>query len=270
MSVPKQGRTSACPTRARVFGVPELELALWRDEIGTELVVELRDRGALPEELIVEPTLGIACVSVSLVAFERGSAILTGHVTRPEHVFEESTVVRLPFSLLGSTAGAKAPGEEMGAAREREEDLMAQDNIRIARSLYDHWNERQFDKIAELMAADGEIVLVGSDTRFRGPSGAIEFSEMWADGFPDGRLKIDNVIASGDHVVLQFTGKGTQTGALKSPTGEIPATGRSVTLNLCDVLEIRDGKIRSVQSYFDSASMLMQLGVLPEGVGAKA
>jgi len=147
---------------------------------------------------------------------------------------------------------------------------MAQDNVQIARSVYDNWNERQFDKTAELMAADGEIVLVGSDTRFRGPSGAIEFSQMWADGFPDGRVKIDNVVAAGDHVVVQYTGKGTHTGALRSPAGEIPATGRSVTLDLCDVQEIRDGKIRSVQSYFDSASMLMQLGVMPEAVGAKA
>ena len=159
----------------------------------------------------------------------------------------------------------------MGAAREREEDLMSQDNVRIARSLYDYWNERQFDKIAKLMDADGEIVLVGSDTRFRGPSGAIEFSEMWADGFPDGRVKIENVIASGDHVVLQYTGTGTQTGALKSPAGEIPATGRSITLSLCDIHEIRDGTIRLVQSYFDSASMLIQLGVMPEAaVLAKA
>jgi len=147
---------------------------------------------------------------------------------------------------------------------------MAQDNVQIARSLYDNWNERQFDKTAELMAAEGEIVLVGSDTRFRGPSGAIEFSQMWADGFPDGRVKIDNVVAAGDHVVVQYTGKGTHTGALRSPAGEIPATGRSVTLDLCDVQEIRDGKIRSVQSYFDSASMLMQLGIMPEVVGAKA
>jgi steroid delta-isomerase-like uncharacterized protein len=148
---------------------------------------------------------------------------------------------------------------------------MPQDNASIARSLYDHWNERQFDKVADLMAAEGEIVLVGSDTRFRGPSGAIEFSHMWADGFPDGRVKVDNVIASGDYVCVQYTGTGTQTGALKSPAGEIPATGRSITLNCCDVHEFRDGKIRMVQSYFDSASMLMQLGVMPEaGVAAKA
>jgi steroid delta-isomerase-like uncharacterized protein len=148
---------------------------------------------------------------------------------------------------------------------------MPQDNARIARSLYDHWNERQFDKIAELVAADGEIVIVGSDSHFRGPSGAIEFSQMWADGFPDGRVNIDNVIASGDHVVLQFTGEGTQTGPLKSPVGEIPATGRPMTLKLCDVHEIRDGKIRLVETYFDSASMLMQLGVMPAAaVAAKA
>lgn len=56
-----------------------------------------------------------------------------------------------------------------------------------------------------------------------------------------------------------------------APAVQIPATGRSITLNLCDVHEIRDGKIRMVQSYFDSASMLMQLGVMPEAaVGAKA
>lgn len=147
---------------------------------------------------------------------------------------------------------------------------MAQDNGRIARSLYDYWNERQFDKMAELMAAEGEIVLMGSGTRFRGPSGAIEFGQMWADGFPDGRATIENVVASGDHAVVQFTGRGTHTGALRTPAGEIPATGRSVTLDFCDVVEIRDGKIRLSQSYFDSASMLMQLGVTPEAVGAKA
>jgi ketosteroid isomerase-like protein len=52
---------------------------------------------------------------------------------------------------------------------------------------------------------------------------------------------------------------------------EIPATGKSVTLHFCDVHEIRNGEIRSVKSYFDSASMLMQLGVMSEaGVAASA
>ena len=139
-----------------------------------------------------------------------------------------------------------------------------EDNTAIARKLYELWNRRDFDGVASLIADDGEIVLIGSGTRFRGPDGSREFSQMWADGFPDGKVTIDRTCASGDCVCLEFTGRGTHTGTLRSPAGEIPATGRSVTIQLCDVHEIRDGKIRSLHSYFDSASLLMQLGVMPE------
>ena len=137
-------------------------------------------------------------------------------------------------------------------------------NAELARELYDRWNARDFDRLAELMAKDGEIVLVGSDTRFRGPAGAIEFSRMWADGFPDGRVEVERTVASGDHVSVEFTGRGTHTGPLHGAGGDIAATGRSLTLHLCDFYEIRNGKIQSVHSYFDSASMLTQLGVMPE------
>ena len=42
------------------------------------------------------------------------------------------------------------------------------------------------------------------------------------------------------------------------------ATGKSVTLQLCDVFEIENGKIKALRSYFDSASLLTQIGVMPE------
>ena len=142
--------------------------------------------------------------------------------------------------------------------------MAEQDNVDIARKLYEYWNAREFDQLAGLVAEDGEIVLVGSDTRFRGPDGSLEFSRMWADGFPDGKATIDRTVVSGDTVVVEFTGKGTHTGTLRGPAGDILATGRSVTLHLCDVHDIRDGKIRRLSSYFDSASLLQQLGVMPE------
>jgi steroid delta-isomerase-like uncharacterized protein len=137
------------------------------------------------------------------------------------------------------------------------------DNSTIARQLYSSWNERDFDRTAELMADDGEIVLVGSGTRFVGPEGVKEFDHMWADAFPDGEVEIDELISAGDTVVVQYTGRGTQTGPLRSPAGEIPATGRSVTLQLCDVIRFENGKIASLLTYFDSASLLTQLGVMP-------
>ena len=42
---------------------------------------------------------------------------------------------------------------------------------------------------------------------------------LWATGFPDGRVEIENVIEDGDKVVLEFTGRGTHTGPLRTPMG---------------------------------------------------
>lgn len=147
---------------------------------------------------------------------------------------------------------------------------MAQDNVKTARRLYQDWNKRDFDHLAGLVAARGEILIVGSGTRFRGPEGAKDYSQMWADGFPDGRVKIDKVIDAGDEVVVQLTGTGTHTGTLRAPAGEIPATGRSVTLQLCDVFRFRNGQIQSLRTYFDSGSLLTQLGLMPEPARAGA
>lgn len=135
------------------------------------------------------------------------------------------------------------------------------DNTTLARSIYDAWNARDFDRIAELMAPDSKITLVGTGQSYNGPDGAREFSKMWADPFPDGVDTIDRVIAEGDHVAVMHTGRGTHTGTLTTSMGSIPATGRSVTLELCDVLEFKDGKVKSQRQYLDTASLLAQLGV---------
>ena len=46
--------------------------------------------------------------------------------------------------------------------------------------------------------------------------------------------------------------------------GSIPPTGKSVTLKLCDVFELEDGKVTSQRSYLDTGSMMAQLGLPPE------
>lgn len=135
------------------------------------------------------------------------------------------------------------------------------DNGSILRGLYDAWNERNFDKVAEYTAPDGQLMLVGSGDTFTGPDGARAYNEAWAAGFPDGRITVDHIYTAGDTVVAEFTGRGTHTGTMVTPTGEIPATGRSVTLKFCDVTQFRDGKIVSQRSYFDSGSMMAQLGL---------
>lgn len=137
-------------------------------------------------------------------------------------------------------------------------------NADLARRLHEAWNERNFDEIADATAPDAVITIVGSGDTFEGIDGARAFNEMWANGFPDGEVTVDQVIESGDLVVVEFTGRGTHTGTLVTSMGEIPATGRSMTLQLCDVMEFKDGKVQSQKTYFDSGSMMAQLGLTAE------
>ena len=138
------------------------------------------------------------------------------------------------------------------------------DNVRFILGLYDAWNARDFDTLADAMAPDGTIVIAGTGDVFDGPDGSRIYSQSWANGFPDSQVVIDNIFGAGDQVVVEFTGRGTHTGTLETSMGAIPPTGRSVTIKLCDVVQISEGKITRQQSYFDTGSMMAQLGLLPE------
>ena len=140
------------------------------------------------------------------------------------------------------------------------------DNASLARRLYEVFNERDFDKLADYTAAHATITIIGSGDTYKGPGGARKYNMMWAEAFPDGKITIDNIVAAGDYVVVEFTGRGTHTGTLAGPAGSIPATGRAVTLKLCDVLQISQGMVTAQRTYFDSASLLAQLGVTAEQV----
>jgi steroid delta-isomerase-like uncharacterized protein len=138
------------------------------------------------------------------------------------------------------------------------------DNAALARSLYEAFNNRDFELGARMIAPEGIITLVGTGQTFTGPEGSRQFETMWVTAFPDGLATVDRVIAQGDHVVVEFTGRGTHNGPLSTPAGDIPATGRSVTLQFIDVLEFADGKIQSQRSYLDSGSLMAQLGISAE------
>lgn len=135
------------------------------------------------------------------------------------------------------------------------------DNATLARSFYEAFNNRDFDLLAEAIAPEGTITMVGSGQTLRGPEGSRQYNTMWDTAFPDGMITVNRIIAQGDHVVVEFTGRGTHTGTMTTPAGAIPATGRSVTLEFIDVLEFGDGKLMSQRSYFDTGSLMTQLGI---------
>jgi len=135
------------------------------------------------------------------------------------------------------------------------------DNARIIRDSYDAWNKRDFDMMAEHTLPDATITMVGSGQVLHGIDGGRQYGEGWAKAFPDARVTVDNVITQGDYVVVEFTGRGTHTGPLSTPAGDIPATGRSVTLQFLDLFEFKGDKVHAQRTYFDTGSMMAQLGI---------
>ncbi len=143
--------------------------------------------------------------------------------------------------------------------------MSLQDNAYIAQNIHPLWTERQFDRIlSEMIDEDVEWTTVPFGETFRGREGFRQFMQGWADAFPDGRAEDTHVYVGEDFAVTEFVGRGTHEGPLRGPEGEIPPTGRRVEFELCEVYQIRDGKIVSARTYFDAAGLMSQLGVLPE------
>ncbi len=76
---------------------------------------------------------------------------------------------------------------------------------------------------------------------------------------PDLHLTIEDMIAEGDKVVTWFTTHGTQRGAL----GDIPPTGKQVTVSTIEITRIAGGKIVEDSGLDDRLGMLQQLGLVP-------
>jgi steroid delta-isomerase-like uncharacterized protein len=132
----------------------------------------------------------------------------------------------------------------------------------MVQALYDAFNTRNFDRGAELIATEATWVNVAAGQTFQGPEGYKQFVQGWAGAFPDSKVVLKKIIVADGYAVAEFQGQGTHTGPLPTPGGPIPPTGKQVDIPFCEVLEIKEGKVTSAHTYFDSATMMRQLGLI--------
>jgi steroid delta-isomerase-like uncharacterized protein len=139
------------------------------------------------------------------------------------------------------------------------------DTAALARVLYQAFNERRLDDVLAMATEDIELTVIPFGQTFHGHDGFRDFMTGFLNGFSDVQIaEITNQVASGNGVVTEFIASGTHDGPLASPAGEIPATGRMVEYPVVEVWAVRDGKVASLRNYFDSTTVMAQLGLLPE------
>ncbi len=138
-----------------------------------------------------------------------------------------------------------------------------EDNAKLARNIYDAFNKGDFERCLSLATEDVEIVLVPFGQVFRGREGFRTFMQGFKTAFPDLTINPTNQVSAEGAVVNEFRAKGTHTGSLFGPAGEIPATGNKIDYAVIEVWGIRDSRLASIRNYFDSATLMQQLGLVP-------
>jgi steroid delta-isomerase-like uncharacterized protein len=155
-------------------------------------------------------------------------------------------------------------------ADEREETDVADDNTAVVRALFDAFNEGDMARAAATVTDDFELVDLAAGQTFHGRDGCRQWLETFKMALPDARTEVVNLVGDGDRVASEHIGRGTQTGPFVTPAGAIPPTGRQIELRIGEFYELREGKIAKLHAYYDGATMLRQLGLLPPaGSGAE-
>jgi steroid delta-isomerase-like uncharacterized protein len=140
--------------------------------------------------------------------------------------------------------------------------------IEIAKAAVTAYNEKDWNKTRDLLAADAVYDEKASNRRLEGAGQIIEAFQGWANAFPDSKATFIREFASGDTAVLELVWKGVHTGPLQTPTGVIPASNKPIEMPACEVFRVEGEKIKSSSHYFDMLTLLKQIGAM--GVAAPA
>lgn len=114
--------------------------------------------------------------------------------------------------------------------------------------------------LAEICADDVEFVVPGMQAT--GVDAMVQYNDMFLAAFPDASHEIVARLEAMGAIVLEIRYRGTNTGPMSSPQGELPPTGRNVEIPGCMLLRTRDGKVASFHGYFDQLGFMQQLGVM--------
>src|SRR5450755_4076104 len=128
---------------------------------------------------------------------------------------------------------------------------MTENHATVIQTLFDTFNEREFDRAAALVTEDFELEDLAFGMTLRGPAGLAQWFQGFVTAGPDAKAQLLRTMTTGEWVASEHIGRFTHTGPLVSPAGEIPPTGRSVEVRIAEVYQIKNGKIALLRAYYD-------------------
>jgi predicted ester cyclase len=124
------------------------------------------------------------------------------------------------------------------------------------------FNDKNLEEFVGNESPDIEFVIPGGIT-LRGRDQVREYMKLFWSAFPDIKVEATYQVIAGDTAVTEQTFSGTHTGTLRTPKGDIAATGKRVQGRQVAVQRVKDGQVWSEHLYFDQMEFLSALGLVP-------
>ena len=143
---------------------------------------------------------------------------------------------------------------------------MSQPIIDAAKAPFVAYNNKDWDAVSRSLEAAAVYDEVATARKPQGTSEILAVWKGWAGAFPDSKATFEDARVVGNTVILEVTWRGSHTGTLQTPTGQIPATFKEIELRACSVIDVVDGRVQRLRQYFDMATLMGQIGIQFAGV----
>ncbi|MFJ8011208.1 ester cyclase [Streptomyces sp. NPDC096339] len=120
-------------------------------------------------------------------------------------------------------------------------------------------NRHEFDATLKTFAAHPRYEIVATGLVLDGPSEVAAYYQATRVAFPDQRNELVSLRHADDAVIVEFDLHGTHRGELYG----FPPTGRSFKVRMLAMFLFERDELACERVYFDSLSMLAQLGLAP-------
>jgi len=129
----------------------------------------------------------------------------------------------------------------------------------IAREYLESFNRRDWDGMRNVLAP-GYSYTGGDGERQEGPDAGLAVAQGFAAAMSDAKIEFKKVHVAGDTAIVEFQGSGTHDGEFMG----IAATGKKVTMPVCMIVDVKDGKIAAEREFMDMSHFFQQIGAMPE------
>lgn len=168
----------------------------------------------------------------------------------------KATKIIESFSKYVAGDAPKREVFEVAASTSSEAKALAEKSLKA-------FNAHDLEAMARDAAPDIEGTAPGG-MKVKGPQAIKEFNQNFVTAFPDARVETKKMHVAGNTVIVEGVFHGTHNGTLKTPMGDLPATGRKVDGEYVQIVDVDRGLIKRSHLIYDQVDLLTQLGMAPK------